>query len=41
MSRRPATDSTQVQQDGSANSGKILQNPQPPRNKILRPKETM
>jgi hypothetical protein len=33
MSRQPVTDSTQVQQDGSANSGKILQNPQPPRNK--------
>src|SRR5580692_6576386 len=32
MSRQPATDSTQVQQDGSADSGKVLQNPQPPRN---------
>ena len=32
-SRQPATDSTQVQQDGSADCGKVLQNPQPPRNK--------
>jgi hypothetical protein len=29
MSRRPATDSTQVQHDGSANSGATLQNPPP------------
>jgi hypothetical protein len=31
----PAVDSTQLKQDSSADSGKVLQNPQPPRNKNL------
>src|SRR5579863_2461783 len=32
MSCPPGTDSTQLQQDSSADSGKVLQNPHPPRN---------
>jgi hypothetical protein len=35
MSQKSAADSTQLQQDSSADSGKVLQNPQPPRNKKL------
>jgi len=33
MSRPPGVDSKQLQQDSSADSGKVLQNQQPPRNK--------
>ena len=34
MSRPTGADSTQLQQDSTADRGKVLQNPQPPRNKI-------
>jgi hypothetical protein len=33
MSRPAVADSKQLQQDSSADSGKLLQDPQPPRNK--------
>jgi hypothetical protein len=32
MSRLPGDDSKEFQQDSSVDSGKLLQNPQPPRN---------
>jgi hypothetical protein len=32
MSRQPGDDSKELQQDSSADSGKLLQNPHPPRN---------
>jgi hypothetical protein len=34
MSRQTDTDSKGLQQDTAAEPGKVLQNPQPPRNKI-------
>jgi hypothetical protein len=33
MSRQAGAESKELQQDSSADAGKVLQNPQPPRNK--------
>jgi hypothetical protein len=40
MSRPSGTDSKELKQLNSADSGKLLQNPQPPRNKIKQKKGT-